>query len=185
MTVRLALLALLLVGCAPPLRPPPKPEPKVVVGPPKRDLGPLVAVGFGADVIGHDGVTMKPDGDPDFVFRVRVSGDVKAFVLHSSDTVGNPVGGEIWDTLTTPDKFPEEWHLPLTETASTWALAAFDASGKLLNPDVRLAPTTLDDVTLTLCAGDTGRVRFAAGRTYTLIVQRTDGTVDRATTTIL
>jgi hypothetical protein len=182
---RSVLLALLLVGCAPPLSPPTKTVPQSGATTTKRDLGPLVAVGWGADVVGHDNVTMKPDGAPDFTLRVRISGDVKALVLHSSDTAGNPVGGELWTTMTGPDVFPTEWHLPAREARFVWALAVFGADGKLLNPAVKLEPTTFPETTLTLCAGDTGRTRFVSGRTYTLIVQRSDGSVDRATTTIL
>jgi len=179
----LALLSCGLCGCPPPLRPPTKTTPNTAATA-KRDLGPLVAVGFGADVVGFDDVTMKPDGAADFVLRVRISGDVKALVLHSSDPAGRPVGAEIWDTLTPPDQFPPEWHLP-GNTGGSHALAVLDAAGKLLNPELRLPPTVFADATLTISAGDTARVRFVPGRTYTLIVQRNDGSVDRTTTTLL
>jgi hypothetical protein len=183
--LRVALVALVaLPGCPSPLPPPPKPVAVKPAGAPRRELGPLVAVGFGADRVGHDNATLAGDGDPDFELRVRVSGDVKALVLHSSDTAGNPVGGEIWDTLP-KGPMPPAWRLPVPETWWTWALGVYDAQGKLLNPEVTLPATTFDDATLTLVVGDTGRVRFVAGRTYTLIVQRTDGTVERTTTTIL
>lgn len=179
-----ALVASPPLGCSAPLPPPIKPTPAKVAGPPKRELGPLVAVGFGADRVGHDNATLAPDGDPDFEFRVRISGDVKALVLHSSDTAGNPVGGEIWDTLPA-GRMPPEWRLPTPEAFWTWALAVYDDKGKLQNPAVSLPPTTFDGATLTLVVGDTGKVRFVTGRTYTLLVQRNDGSVERTTTTIL
>jgi len=182
--MRAALLCLLLVGCAPPILPPAKTPPSKLSGPPKHELGPLVAIGFGADRVGHDNATLAPDGEVDFEFHVRISGDVKALVLHSSDATGAPVGGEIWDTLP-KGPMPPEWHLPVPETWWTWALGVYDEKGKLLNPEVSLPATTFDNATLTLVVGDTGRVRFVTGRTYTLLVQRNDGTVDRTTTTIL
>lgn len=185
MWARLSLsVALLFVGCAPPLPPPQKPIAKPAAGPPKRDLGPLVAVGFTADRVGHGNVDLGPDGDVDFELRVRVSGDVKSLVLHSSDAAGKPIGGEVWDTLKN-GRYPEDWHLPFAESAWSWAIAVFDDHDKPLNPDLELPASTLDDVTLRLFVGDTGRQRFVTGRTYTLIVQRSDGSVDRTTTTIL
>lgn len=184
MWARLSLcVALVFVGCAP-LPPPPKPVAKPTAGPPKRDLGPLVAIGFTADRVGHDNADLKPDGDVDFELRVRVSGDVKALLLHSSDAAGKPLGGEIWDTLRS-GKIPPEWHLATSEAAWTWAIGVYDDHDKALNPDLELSPTTLNDVTLRLFVGDPGRQRFVTGRTYTLVVQRSDGSVDRTTTTIL
>ena len=180
--MRALLVLLLAVGCAKPPKPAPPP---VVVGPPKRDVGPLVAIGFAEDRVGHGDSPIKPDGDLDFAFRVRVSGDVTALVLFASNSAGESHGDEVWDTMTTPEKFPASWHLPYADARLSWALAVVDSKGALLNPSVALPKTTFADETLVIHAGDAGHTRFVTGRTYTLFVVRSDNSVDRATTTIL
>lgn len=180
--MRLFVVAVLALACAKPPKPAPPPKP---VGPPRREVGPLVALGFTADRVGHGDAPVQPDGDPDYTFRVRISGDVRAFVLFASDATGVAHGDEVWDTMTAPEKFPVAWHLPYTDAKLSWALAVIDSKGALLNPSVTLPETTFADETLLLHAGDAGHSRFVAGRTYTLFVVRTDGSVDRATTTIL
>lgn len=175
-------VVLLVLGCAKP--PPPAPPPKVI-GPPKREVGPLVAVGWSEDRVGHGDAPVLPDGDLDYAFRVRISGDVRALVLFASDATGVAHGDEVWDTMTAPEKFPSSWHLPYTDAKLSWALGVVDSKGVLLNPAVTLPRSTFADETLVLHAGDAGHSRFVTGRTYTLFVVRADGSVDRATTTIL
>jgi hypothetical protein len=179
--MRLTWVALLL-ACAKP--PPPAPPPKVV-GPPKRDVGPLIPVGWTTDRIGCVDAPIAPDGDTDFMFRVRVSGDARAFVLFGSDATGASHGGEVWDTIKGPEKYPASWHMPYPDARHTWAIAVFDSKGTALNPNVTMPTTTFDGEELTLVVGDLGHARFVNGRTYTLFVVRSDGTVNRATTTIL
>lgn len=181
--MRLLVVAVLALACAKPPKPatpPPKP-----VGPPRREVGPLVAVGLSEDHVGHGDSPVQPDGDFDYAFRVRVAGDVRALVLFASDATGVAHGDEVWDTMTAPEKFPLAWHLPYSDAKLSWALGVVDSKGTLLNPAVTLPKSTFSDETLTLYAGDAGHSRFVAGRTYTLFVVRTDGSVDRATTTIL
>ena len=172
------------VSCASPL-PPPAPAPaRVAPGPPARDVGPLVALGFVEDRVGSNNAAVAPDGEVDFALRVRLSGDVRALVLYASDATGAPQGGEIWDTVTAPEKFPEAWHMPAPAHES-WAIAVVDSKQTLLNPKVVLEKKTFDHELVTIFAADPGRVRFASGRTYTLLVVRKDGKTDRATTTVL
>jgi hypothetical protein len=172
------------MGCPKPMEVP-TPVPHGVVGAPKRYLGPLVPIGLGADHVSAGDAPVKGDGDPDYEFRVRISGEVRALILHGSDGNGEPVGGEIWDTLTAPERFPPSWRLPVAEARHSWALAVFDQKETLLNPRVTLERNVFVDETITLFAGDLGHGRFVSGRTYTLLVIRPDGSRDRATTTIL
>lgn len=183
-TTRFAAISLLaaLAACA---KPPPPPAPPKPSGPPKRDVGPLVALGWLEDRVGPGDSATTPDGEKDYALRVRLSGDVRALVLYASDATGAPHGAEVWDTLTGTDPLPPSWHLPYGDGKVTWVLGVFDAEGRPLNRAVRLERTAFADETVTLHAADTGRVRFVTGRTYTLLVQRSDGTVDRSTTTIL
>ncbi|MGZ3478649.1 MAG: hypothetical protein ACXVCJ_29375, partial [Polyangiales bacterium] len=125
------------------------------------------------------------DGDPDFAFRVRVSGDVEALVLMSSDQTGKFRGMDVWDTLTGPVAFPKDWNLPFPNANTTAALAVYDATGTLVNPGTKLARTRFIDETITMYADDPRHERFVPGRTYTLMVVRPGGRVDRATTTLL
>jgi hypothetical protein len=175
-----ALVPLVLIGCVTPLPPPEKASP-----PAHADLGPLVPLGVLADRVALKDHPVQPDGDPDFAFRVRVSGDVEALLLMSSDPAGKFRGLELWDTLTAPTEFPKAWQLPWAKADFTAALAVYDASGKLLNPATTLARTRFDDETLTLFAEDPSHTRFVPGRTYTLMVVRPGGRIDRATTTLL
>ncbi|MBI2392426.1 MAG: hypothetical protein HYV09_22770 [Deltaproteobacteria bacterium] len=178
-----AVLLVAALGACP--RPPPPPAPPKPSGPPKRDVGPLLPLGWLDDRVGAGDAATRPDGEKDYALRVRLSGDVRALVLYASDATGESHGAEVWDTLTGSDRIPPSWHLPYADGKVTWALAVFDSSDKPLNAAVRLDRTTFADETVTLYAADTGRVRFVTGRTYTLLVQRSDGTVDRSTTTIL
>lgn len=180
--VTLSLVTLSLVSCP---KPPKPAAPVKAEGPPRRDVGPLVAMGFTEDRVRPGDASLEPDGDLDFAFRVRISGDVRALVLFGSDHAGKPHGGEVWDTMVGPEKYPAAWHLPYPDARDTWALAIVDGGGKVLNPTVTLPKSTFADETLTLFAADLGHVRFVSGRTYTLFVVRSDGGVDRATTTIL
>jgi hypothetical protein len=173
-------LCLTLVGCATRLPPPEKPAPA-----PHADLGPLVALGVIADRVALKDHPVQPDGDPDFAFRVRLSGDVEALVLMSSDPSGKFRGMEVWDTLTAPTEFPKDWNLPFPKADYTAALAVYDASNTLINPATTLARTRFSDETVTVFAEDQHHQRFVPGRTYTLLVVRPGGRVDRATTTLL
>lgn len=175
-----ALVPILVFGCVTPLPPPQKASP-----PAHADLGPLVPLGVLADRVAQKDHPVQPDGDPDFAFRVRVSGDVEALVLMSSDPAGKFRGMEVWDTLTAPTEFPKDWQLPWAKADYTAALAVYDASGTLLNPATTLTRTRFADETLTIYAEDRSHVRFVPGRTYTLMVVRPGGRVDRATTTLL
>jgi hypothetical protein len=171
-------------SCAKPVTPPAPIPAKVAPGPPARDVGPLVALGYIEDRVGSHDSQVVPDGDVDFALRVRISGDVRALVLYGSDPTGVPHGGEVWDTMTAPDKFPEAWHM-LALAQDSWALAVFDSKNALLNPHVVLDRKSFDNETVTIFVSDPGRGRFVSGRTYTLLVVRNDGKTDRATTTVL
>ncbi len=175
------ILAAISIACSKPL-PPPAP-PKVAPGPPPRDVGPVVPLGYLEDHVGGYNA-VRPDGVPDFALRVRLSGDVRALVLYASDATGAPHGGEVWDTMTAPDKYAPEWHLDAL-AQYTWAIAVFDSKRILLNPNVVLDKHEFDNEDVTIFAADPGRVFFASGRTYTLLVVRNDGRTDRATTTLL
>jgi hypothetical protein len=171
------------VACSKPM-PPPAPTPRVVVGPPARDVGPLMPVGYLEDHVGFHNAPVEPDGELDFALRVRLSGDVRALVLYASDAAGAPHGGEIWDTMTAPETFPAAWHMA-AEARDSWAIAVIDSKNALLNPKVVLEKRTFDNDIVTIFAGDPGRGYFVSGRTYTLLVVRNDGKTDRATTTLL
>lgn len=177
------LLAAISVACTKPL-PPPAAPPKVVPGPPARDVGPLVPLGYRADFVGPVDSMVKPDGQPDFALRVRLSGDVQGLVLYSSDATGAPSGGAVWDTFTAPYRYPAEWHLPVPANYA-WAIAVVDSKDTLLNPNVVLDKLVFDNETVTILASDPGHGYFVSGHTYSLLVVRKDGRTDRATTTIL
>lgn len=152
---------------------------------PRREVGPLVALGLLDDRVPPKDHPIGPDGDKDFAFRVTLSGDVEALVLSSSDVKGNVVGGEVWDTLTGPDaKYPAALGVA-ADPRATWALAIYDGKGTLLNPQVTLERKQFAGETITIYAADVPHLRFVPGRTYTLRVVRSDGTIDRATTTLL
>ncbi len=151
----------------------------------KRELGPLVALGWIADRVGPTGDRLQPDGVADFAFRVRVSGPVKALFVVSSDTRGVPCCGDVWDTVLPPFVFPKAWGLPHAQAGSTWAIAVYGSDARLLNPGVTLPETTFLDEVVTIFVPDPPRIALTPGRTLTLLALRPDGTFDRATTTLL
>ncbi len=185
------IFALSVAGCPARLTAPPRPV--VAAAPssslsgaaPKRDLGPLVPIGFAADRVGPRNAPVGPDGETDFGFRVRVSGDVLALLVGVSDGNGESSPAGLWDTLIGPEPIPKAWGLKHTEAAITWAVAVVGADGKVLNPLGPLERKRFADETLEIFAADPGHHRFVSGRTYTLYVPRPDGTIDRATATIL
>lgn len=178
-----AVAALVLAGCADRLPPPAvAPSPSAAA---RRDLGPLIALGWTADRVGAGGDRVQPDGLVDYAFRVRISGPVRALVLVSSDTRGLPCCGDVWDTLRAPFVFPDGWGLPNVPAAATWSIAVEDGASRLLNPEVTLPETLFRDEHVTIFAPDPPRARFVPGRTLTLLVVRPDGTLDRTTTTLL
>lgn len=170
-------------ACAKP-PPPAAPPPKVTPGPPARDVGPLVPLGYLEDHVGTINAPVAPDGELDYALRVRLSGDVRALVLYASDPTGAPHGGEVWDTMTAPETFPSAWNMP-APAHDSWALAVLDEKRNLLNPEVVLEHRTFDDEVVTIFAADPTHVHFVSGRTYSLLVVRNDGKTDRATTTLL
>ncbi|MBX7196380.1 MAG: hypothetical protein K1X94_30280 [Sandaracinaceae bacterium] len=179
---RLVFASALLTACAPPI-PPPVKAVTPSEGPPRRDLGPLIAVGFTADHVGQNGTSARPDGEPDYEFRVRISGDVRAMVLHGSDLTGKPLGLDVWDTLLA-GPMNQALHIPASDAAATWVLGVFDDKGEALNPAVTLNQT-FRDATVHLFVADPKRNSFVPNKTYTLLIERNDGSVERTTTTIL
>jgi len=177
----LAVALLALVGCSRPL-PPAAPAPRVTSGPPPRDVGPLVALGYTEDRVCYCATVVRPDGDVDYAFRVRISGDVRALALYASDAAGVQQGMEVWDTIT--DKFPPAWHMPVPADIS-YALGVIDSNKRVLNPNGVLDQRSFNNEELTIFVADQGNLRFASGRTYSLLVVRNDGKTDRATTTVL
>jgi len=187
-------LAAVVVACAlactkPPVAPPAPTQPVAdadATAPARRDLGPFVAVGPSADRVPRGDGPVKPDGTKDFAFRVRVAGEVAAIVVMSSDIKGNPVGGEVWDTYRGETKLPEKVAKQLKYDTGkwTWTLGVFDASDRLVNPEGELPQgTSFHDETLTIYLGDGGF--FTSGYTVTIMVVRPDGTIDRATTSVV
>jgi hypothetical protein len=169
------------VGCSAKLPPPEKTH----APSPRADLGPLVPLGVVADRVKLQDRPVQTDGVADFAFRVRVSGEVLGFVLMSSDPAGNYEGHWCWDTFTAPFAFPKELHIPYEKGERTAVIAAFDEKDTPLNPDVQLVRSRFMDETVTIYASDPRHAAFLPGHTYTLLVLRPGGRVDRATTTLL
>ncbi len=89
------------LGCASP-PPPPKaaPPPPGAVVEPAPYVGTLVRLPRGADRVSLADHPVRPDGSPDFGFRVRLTGRVRAFYLLWSDGAGRTIDHMQWDTRT-------------------------------------------------------------------------------------
>ena len=127
--------AIVIGGCP---KPPPKPTAPIsdVAGSSSAsgsnatssaDLGPLVRLGFAGDRASPIDGPIHPDGIHDFVFRVRVSGDVVGFALIGSDVHGLPLGALQWDTYVGATKIPDSFHVAFKIGGDTAQLAVVDA----------------------------------------------------------
>lgn len=177
-------IVLAATGCAklpPPTRPPTH---VAVVGEPaaKGEVGPLVRVGFRDDALGPEDGPVRKDGQPDFAFRVRLSGTVSALALINSDPQGHLAAPEIWDTIIGPTPYPKALGLPFRTGGETASLALVDAEGTLLNEAGSLSAHVFDGAgeIVTIYVADPWN-NLREGRAFTLLVLRPDGVVDRST----
>lgn len=149
-----------------------------------REVGPLMALGVQADRVSTGESAVKPDGANDLAFRVRLSGDVVALFLTSSDPKGVPWGSHRWDTVPAGQKVPEKMAALLGYHQGAWSIAAYDGADHALNPEVAFPPgLVLHDEMVTLYVADPGGLH--SGYTITLLVLRSDGSLDRATTSLV
>lgn len=128
---------------------------------------------------------VRPDGRPDFCFRVRLSGAVRALYVTWTDGAGRSLDHLQWDTRTGAAPFPPAIGSNFREAGQTAAIAVVDARGALLNPDGELPETTFRDEELSLYMADPRGDYFVAGHAYTLWVERPSGQVDRSSITLL
>ncbi len=110
-------------------------------------------IGMDADVVTRGG-EVRPDGSPDAHFRVQANFSfwqtVDYITLYSSDTSGNPAGGQVWQT----------------KNGGYWILGVI-ANGMNLNAGfVPTLGTFNGAVALDLYAGDSGW--FNPGQTFTI-----------------
>lgn len=184
LTVALALFSLGAACAPPPSAPLVAARPAESAGVVRRELGPLISQGYSADRASWIDAPVQGDGRPDYAFRVRVSGDVVAMSLASSDAHGTPVSVEVWDTFVGEAPIPASLGEQHKLGGETIQLGVTDAAGTLLNPAGTLPPHRFDDETLTIYAPDAFGL-FRSGRVFTLLVVRPDGAVDRSTVVIL
>jgi hypothetical protein len=188
--VRRLPLAALLASCAgAPAKPTPPataPAPSTsAVAEPAPYVGVLVRAPHDRDVVSPIDRPVRPDGNPDFAFRVRLSGRVRALYLLWTDGEGRAVDHDEWDTVTRTTTIPKAIGSPFVVGSQTFALAVVDARGVVLNPDGDLPETTFHDEIVTIYACDSPVPQFLPGRAFTLWVERPGGAFDRTTTVLV
>ena len=113
----------------------------------------------------------NPDGDPDGHFSLTLTPKdaktVNKITLLSTDKSGNPVGGQVWNTV--PDGY--------------WILGVEQPSGNRLNPtDKSISKTITTTTTFELYGANSGW--FKEGQHFKAVVEFTDGTSSEAITTV-
>jgi hypothetical protein len=188
--MRSVIVSLVLACCACSARPPAPQvvEPDRSADAATEEVGPLVWVGLTNDRLQVEGEPLRPDGRPDYAFMVRLSGPIVSLTFTLSDSHGKRVGESVWDTIKGDTPIPASLGMPerMKIGAHTANLAVYDESGRLLDPDSSLPPNTVFDGNwYTLVLPDWGTEFSVEGRSFTLLVLRPDGRVDRTTVVIV
>lgn len=180
-------IPLTFAACAakPPPPPPLAAAPSASSSAPAPYVGALVRMPKDTDRVSLVDRPVRPDGRPDFCFRVRLSGAVRALYLTWTDASGRTVDHLQWDTRTGGARFPAAIGSNFEVASQTAAIAVVDARGALLNPDGELPETTFRDEEVSLYMSDPQGAWLVPGNAYTLWVERPDGRVDRTTTVLL
>jgi hypothetical protein len=182
--VLVALAALTGPGCASPPPPQAAPPPPSATDEPAPYVGTLVRLPRDCDRVSLIDHPVRADGFPDFGFRVRLSGRVRALYLVWSDGAGRTVDHVQWDTRTR-GACPKEIGSNFPTCERTAAIAVVDARGVLLNPDGELPETTFRDEEVSLYVADPSEHYFVPGRAFTLWVELASGRLERTTTALL
>lgn len=89
---------------------------------------------FTVDRVAPSDDGMTPDGHPDGVFELEVSGPIAALAVITTDEAGLPAGGQQWDTFVGEESLPEAIGTHYEIGRETWVLGV-EANGETLNRD--------------------------------------------------
>ncbi|MBI4668117.1 MAG: hypothetical protein HY747_02845 [Elusimicrobia bacterium] len=126
--------------------------------------------GMGADLVSKRDGGLDADGESDGVFSVTLSGPVDSLILTTSDSDGNPMSGQQWDTLSGSNDIPDGFQFSYGNT--TWILGVQRPDGTIVNLSGGQMPvgTVLPEGTYKLYAGNSQY--FKPGVTFALSVIR-------------
>ncbi len=156
---------------------PPTPTPTTTTPPTPTPTDPTTPIASALTWKGMDkdkvsrGNGPNPDGDPDGHFSLTLTPKdaktINRITVLSTDKSGNPVGGQVWNTV--PD--------------GNWILGVEQPSGNRLNPtDKPISKTITTTTTFELYGANSGW--FKEGQHFKAVVEFTDGTSSEAITTV-